>query len=96
MFLLDNTHPNYNADDSAKITHWRCPNCGQTFFAASIDELPANCAICHQPIAWQQLGAIKRWRCPNCGQTFFAGADDKPPDMCHYCDDFTTWKRVYD
>jgi len=82
--------------DKQKITQWRCPNCGQTFFG-SLDELPSHCGICHQSIAWQEIGKpIKRWRCPNCGQTIFTMPDDKPPDMCHYCHDFTTWKRIYD
>lgn len=83
--------------DNSKITHWRCPNCGQIFFTTSATLLPSKCGICHETIEWEELGNHpRRWRCPNCGQTLFAAANDIPPDMCNYCQDFTTWARVYD
>lgn len=81
----------------AKITQWKCPNCGQLLFTSTDLALPIKCAMCRQRIEWEEQGNhVRRWRCPNCGQISFTAPDDKPPDICAFCLDFTTWKRVYD
>ncbi|MEO1287472.1 MAG: hypothetical protein AAFV93_06860 [Chloroflexota bacterium] len=87
----------HHSHSLAKISRWRCPNCGQIFFTTTANALPVSCAICQQAIVWQELGDHpRRWRCPNCGQTLFTAPDDVPPDMCDYCQDFTTWSRIFD
>ncbi|MGB7342488.1 MAG: hypothetical protein WBC91_26555 [Phototrophicaceae bacterium] len=90
-------HTQHSLNGSSKITHWRCPNCGQCLFTTPYIALPKRCGMCHQTITWEELGNHpRRWRCPNCGQTLFTAPDDKPPDMCDYCQDFTTWARIFD
>lgn len=40
----------------APIIHWRCPNCGQTYFSSADDQPPDMCAYCHDMTTWENLG----------------------------------------
>lgn len=103
------THATQIEQMSTGLVRWRCPNCGQTYFAAPDEAPPDMCHYCEDMTTWQRIhisvtdatvpsrsGTVVLWCCGHCGQQYFDAAEREPPAHCAQCRQHNTFQRIAD